>query len=161
MKVKAFSIVEVTVSMVVTAIVIGLVFIMFSMLSEQMLHFKEQSQEVSDLNRLCYAFNKDIFQNAQMSINEEEQIVFNAQTAHKIAYHVNENLFIRSKDDFIDTFHLSVTRFKIDTLFDKKKVRIYQRLLIEMKKEKKMDTLYFFKRINPVQLLEKEFKNED
>lgn len=161
MRLRAFSIIEVTVSMVVTAIIIGLVFIVFSILSEQMLNFKLQSQEVSDLNRFCYAINKDIFEGTKLNYNEDGQLTFYNAPNGEAIYQINENQLIRVKEAFKDTFYLAVNRFRIDTLVDKKRMRSYQRLAIEMKQPTKYHTLFFFKRIDPVQLLEKEFENRD
>ena len=49
--VAAFSIIETVVSLVITAIVMGLIFLIFSILSERMIDFKQQNEDIADLNR--------------------------------------------------------------------------------------------------------------
>ncbi|MFH6996248.1 hypothetical protein ACHRWY_27615, partial [Flavobacterium sp. FlaQc-48] len=54
----AFSIIEAVVGMVITAIIMGVLFVIFSIITGRMLDFKNQNQLVNDLNRLTYSLNK-------------------------------------------------------------------------------------------------------
>lgn len=153
--VRAFSVLEAAFSMVITAIVIGLVFIVFTILSERMLDFRNQNQFVADMNRLTYALNKDIFDNEQMSVNEEG-IAFSSYSGEKVKYLRNEQYTIRDKDGFLDTFKIPLTNLVIDTVQNQNKRVIFQRLTITTDVNKQPMDLNFFKKVYANQLIEKE-----
>lgn len=152
--VRAFSILEAAFSMVITAIVIGLVFIVFTILSERMLDFKRQNQFVADLNRLTYALNKDIFDNENMSVNEEG-ILFIGYSGNKVSYLRNEEYTIRNKDGFLDTFKIPVANLIIDTVQNKNKRIVFQKLTINIDVNKQLMDLNFFKKVYANQLIDK------
>ncbi|MCF6133363.1 hypothetical protein [Flavobacterium wongokense] len=153
--VKAFSVLEAAFSMVITAIVIGLVFVVFTILSERMLDFKKQNQFVADMNRLTYALNKDIFDNEAMAVNEEG-IMFTGYSGNKVRYLRNEEYTIREKDGFLDTFQIPMKNFIVDTLQNKSKKVTFQRLRINIDVNKQPMDLRFFKKVYANQLIEKE-----
>lgn len=153
--VKAFSVMEAVFSMVITAIVIGLVFVVFSILSERMIDFKNQNQFVADLNRLTYVVNKDIFENEKMMVNEEE-IIFNGYQGKEIKYNYSEEFTIRIKEEFIDTFKIPLRDLIIDTIKNKNERVVYQRLKLNIEVNKQPMKLNFFKKVYPNQLIEAE-----
>lgn len=153
--VRAFSVLEAAFSMVITAIVIGLVFIVFTILSERMLDFRNQNQFVADMNRFTYALNKDIFDNEDMSVNEEG-IAFSSYSGGKVKYLRNEQYTIRDKDGFLDTFKIPLTNLVIDTVQNQNKRVIFQRLTITTDVNKQPMDLKFFKKVYANQLIEKE-----
>ncbi|MFN3753683.1 hypothetical protein [Flavobacterium sp.] len=152
---KAFSVMEAVFSMVITAIVIGLVFVVFSILSERMMDFKNQNQFVADMNRLTYVINKDIFENEKMNVSDEE-IIFSSYQGDVIRYHYNEELTIRIKADFIDTFKIPLRNLIIDTIKNKNERVVYQRLKLNIEVNKQPMKLNFFKKVYPNQLIEAE-----
>lgn len=50
--ISAFSLIEAIVSMAITAIIMGFFFVIFSIVTERMLDYKNQNELVNDLNRL-------------------------------------------------------------------------------------------------------------
>lgn len=151
--VKAFSVVEAAFSMVITAIVIGLVFIVFAILSERMLDFKNQNQFVADMNRLSYALNKDIFDSDKMSSNDES-ISFTCYSGDAVKYLRYDDYTIRAKEGFLDTFKIPMTRFIIDTIRNKNNRIVFQRLNLKLNVNKQPMSLKFFKKVNSNQLME-------
>ena len=152
--VKAFSVLEAAFSMVITAIVISIVFIVSTILSERMLDFKNQNQFVADMNRLSYALNKDIFDNENMTINEKG-ITFNSYSGEVTNYLPSEDYTIRAKEGFLDTFKIPITNFIIDTIRNKNKKVIFQRLNLKLDVNKQQMHLKFFKRVYANQLIGK------
>ena len=151
--IRAFSVMEAAFSMVITAIVIGLVFIVFTILSERMLDFKNQNQFVADMNRLTYAINKDIFDSGKMSSNNES-ISFTTYSGDIVKYLRYDAYTIRAKEGFVDTFKIPMTHFIIDTVKNKNNRIVFQRLNLKLNVNKQEMNLRFFKRVNSNQLME-------
>jgi len=146
---------EAAFSMVITAIVIGLVFVVFTILSERMLDFKNQNQFVADMNRLTYAINKDIFDNESM-VESEGGIIFNAYSGNRAGYLYHEAYTVRDKDGFLDTFRIPLKKITIDTVKNARKRLVFQRLTLNIEVNKQPMNLRFFKRIYANQLIAKE-----
>ncbi|TEB41140.1 hypothetical protein D0809_27035, partial [Flavobacterium circumlabens] len=70
--VPAFSIIETLVGMAFTAIIMCILFAIFSIVTERMIDFRNQNQLVNDLNRLTYSLNKDIFEKEKMNRTDNE-----------------------------------------------------------------------------------------
>lgn len=87
---QAFSMIEAIVGMAITAIIMSLIFVVFSIVTERLLDFKNQNQPVNDLNRLTYSVNKDIFENDKMQIRQEE-LVFTGYSGELVRYSVQED----------------------------------------------------------------------
>lgn len=156
----AFSVLETVVSMVISAIVIGLIFLIFTILSERMLDFKDQNQYVADLNRMTYSFNKDIFESDKMVVSDE-QITFFSYSGEKVKYNLYPNYFLRTKEEFIDTFAIPIKEFKIDTIQNKNKRIIFQKLTLNVDVNKEAMQLKFFKKIYSDELIQKDFKENE
>ena len=69
---SAFSIVEAIVGMAITAIIMSIIFVVFSIVTERMMDYKNQNESICDLNRLTYSVNKDIFENEKMTVIDNE-----------------------------------------------------------------------------------------
>lgn len=144
--IKAFSVLEAVFSMVITAIIIGVVFIIFEILSERMIDFRRENQFIADLNRLNYVINKDAFENDEMMVYDSE-LLFSSSTGEKTRYLVEESYFLRKKSEFIDTFYFRVNDLKMDTLKDKNQKNVFQKLNLEIDSNDDKVTLDFYKRI--------------
>ncbi len=151
--VKAFSVLEAAVSMVITAIVIGLVFMIFSILSERMLDFKNQNQFVADMNRFTYVINKDIFDNENMA-TDETGITFKGYSGDITKYLSDQNYTIRQKNEFVDTFNIPITNLRLDTLTNKNKKIVFLRLRMNLDVNEQLMDLKFFKMVYSNQLME-------
>lgn len=158
--IPAFSVLETVVSMVISAIVIGLIFLIFTILSERMLDFKDQNQYVADLNRMTYSFNKDIFESDKMEFSNE-QITFFSYSGEKVKYNLYPDYFLRTKEEFVDTFAIPIKEFKIDTIQNKNKRIIFQKLTLDVDVNKEAMQLKFFKKIYSDELIQKDFKENE
>lgn len=158
--IPAFSIIETAVGMVVSAIVIGLIFIIFTIMSERMLDFKSQNLYVSDLNRMTFSFNKDVFNSEQMTANENE-INFYSYDGDVTKYIIFSDYFLRNNKEFIDTFHIPITKISIDTIQNKNKKNVFLRLKLSVSVNKENLKLNFFKKVYSNQLLKKTLQNNE
>lgn len=151
--VSAFSMIEAIVGMAVTAIIMGIVFVIFSILTEQMLDFKSQNELVNDMNRLTYTVNRDIFESEKMNLAENE-IVFVSYSGESVKYSINENYTLRTKETFIDTFKIEIKQVKIDSVKSENQKPIFRKLRLDLMVNKKEMDLNFYKRVYANELLQ-------
>ncbi len=151
--IKAFSIVEAIVSMAIMAIILGIVFFIFSIVTERMLDYKNQNQLVNDLNRLTYSLNKDIFDNEKMHLMQDG-IIFNGYSGELISYNFTDEYILRSKETFIDTFKIKLNRSRIDSVKSNSQKKVFLKLNLNVvANEREMD-LHFYKQVYTNELLQ-------
>jgi hypothetical protein len=150
--IKGFSVLEVVFSMVITAIVIGLVFMIFAILSERMLDFKERNRYVADMNRLTFSLNKDLFENDNVSATSEG-IFFENYVGKQITYELTQQYLVRSKDDFLDTFAIGMSEIILDTLKAKNGHSLFLRLKASFEVDEQKSAYSFYKPLYSSQLI--------
>ena len=153
--ISAFSIVEVLVSMAITGIIIGIIFTVFTIVSEQLLNFKEQNQYISDYNRFSYAVNKDIFESEEM-ISTENGFIFKKYDGDEVVFENQDSVFLRKAQTFVDTFQFKVNVLSFDTLRNNSKNKVFQRVSVTMQVNKVEQQLRFYKPVYTNQLIRNE-----
>lgn len=153
--ISAFSIVEVLVSMAITGIIIGIIFTVFTIVSEQLLNFKEQNQYISDYNRFLYAVNKDIFESEEM-ISTENGFIFKKYNGDEVMFEKQDSVFLRKAQTFVDTFQFKVSVLSFDTLRNNSKNKVFQRVSVTIQVNKVEQQLRFYKPIYTNQLIRNE-----
>lgn len=153
--IPSFSIIEAIVGMAVAAIIMGITFFIFSIITERMLDFKKQNQLVNDLNRLTYSINKDIFDSQKM-IPNENQITFRGYSGEEVKYYFEQEHSIRIKESFIDTFMVKLNSIRIDSVRSKNRMKVYLKLKINVTSNDNVLDLNFYKRVYANELLNKE-----
>lgn len=163
MKIKftipAFSITETVVSLVVTSIIVSLIFVIFNILSEQIHDFKKQNESIADLNRLSYVLTKDIFECENMH-PVDRQIDFFSISKGKIKYVFADEYIIRNQKEYLDTFKLKETKFKIDTLKNNNKKKVFSRIQMETMINGQLVGLKFFRKVYANELIQQRLLNE-
>lgn len=157
--VAAFSLMEAIVGMAITAIIMGIIFVIFSIMSQQMIDFKNQNELIADMNRLTYNINRDIFENENMSVSEEE-IIFNSYSGSTIKYAIQEKYALRTQETFVDTFHVSINRIATDSVKSSLGKIIFRKLKLNLEVNKEIIDLKFYKRVYANELLGEKIKNE-
>lgn len=152
MNLKAFSIIEVIVSMALSAIIMGLVFLIFSILTERMLDYKNQNQLVNDLNRLTYSINKDVFENQKINLFDN-QVSFKSYSGTTLKYEFSEDFILRKQENFVDTFNIKLNKISFDTVQNKSKNLIYQKINLSVEVNQSNIDLKFYKQVYANELL--------
>lgn len=132
------------VSMAITAIIIGLIFGIFSIVSEQILLFKEQNQYTADFNRLSYSISKAIFESEKMQLRENS-LHFQTYDGKTLIYNQQDDFLIRKAEQFTDTFQLQFQQIQLDTVYNTSKSKIFQKLELQLEANKQPYTLRFYK----------------
>lgn len=149
--IAAFSIVEVVVSMAIMAIILSLVFFIFSIVTERMLDFKNQNQLVNDLNRLTYSINKDIFDNAKMQTTEN-QMIFNGYKGEYIQYDFTKEYILRNRETFTDTFKISFQNIRVDSVKNDSQRKQFLKVSLNVTANERDLNLHFYKPVYPNEL---------
>ncbi len=157
--IQAFSIVEAMVSMVLTAIIIGLIFGIFTIVSEQLLNFKEQNQYTSDFNRLSYSMNKSVFESDKM-IPKENGIIFLGYNGDSVVFIKNDTYIIRSHKTFKDTFQLQINEIIIDSVYNTNKSKVFQKIAFDVLLDERKIPLHFYKPVYANQMMDFKLKQK-
>lgn len=152
--IPAFSIIETVVGMVITAIIMGVLFVVFSIITGKVFDFKNQNQLVNDLNRFTYSLNKDIFEKEKMKVVENE-IHFKGYTGQRVYYQFYDHYILRNSENLIDTFKIKLNKMTVDTVKSKSEQFIFQKLKLNIDSNERETDLRFYKRLYPNELLEK------
>jgi hypothetical protein len=152
--IPAFSIIEAVVGMAIMAIIMGIIFVIFSIVIQRMLDYKNQNQLVNDLNRLTYSINKDIFENQTMDVFDK-QVLFKGYTTEKVSYDFLEDYTLRSREAFVDTFKIKLKSMNIDSVKTASQKMVFQKIQLKIEVNEKNIDLNFYKRVYPDELLQK------
>lgn len=152
---SAFSIVEAIVGMAITAIIMSIIFVVFSIVTERMMDYKNQNELICDINRLTYSINKDIFENEKMNIIDNE-ITFKSYSGGSIKYSFLEDYTLRNNEIFIDTFKIKLDQIHIDMVKSKSEQFVFQKLKFNAEINENKMAFKFYKRIYANELLLKE-----
>lgn len=145
---KAFTVIEAVMGMLVTALIIAVVFIIYNITAQRLLDFKKQNDVAIDMNRFTYAVNKDIFESEDIQVHDQG-MSFYGFTGRKVAYHIDRDYIVRSEATFTDTFFISVKRVFADTLFSEDKTKCYYRVKVVTTDDKEDFDLNFYRRVYP------------
>lgn len=149
----AFSMIEAVVGMAITAIIMGIIFVIFSLVTERMLDYKNQNQLVNDLNRLTFSLNKDIFESETMQ-SGDNNLEFQGYSGDKVDYHFQEEYILRATEIFTDTFRVPLRQLAIDSVKSKSEKLVFRRLKVEVEVSKQPMELKFYKQVYANELLE-------
>ena len=112
-KVKAFTVMEITVAMLLAAIVIGITYAAYSIISQSYIAYHNKNEDMANLVRLDELLKKD-FSHADTISKTESGIICKIDTV-SISYEYQPD-YVVSHSAIIDTFKLKTT--EINTLFE-------------------------------------------
>jgi hypothetical protein len=147
LNIAAFSIMETIISMVITALIISIVFVLFSILTERLFDIKKQNQLTNDLNRLSFVINKDIFENEKMMYSDSSWTFVSFNLEDTIKYQFRDSIVIRRKNEFIDTLGIKVIEINRDSVWNKSKKIGFTKIKLSIEIDKRNTTLQFYKRV--------------
>jgi len=145
--VPAFTIIEALISMVITAIILSIIFVIFSITSERLMDFKKQNEAISDYNRMGYSVNKSIFESNFMKLNNSEELVFSDSYGNEVYFRIYDNYFTMEKNEYTDTFHLKTSGISLDELESISKRAKFKRLKWQLNINDKKTEINFYKKM--------------
>ncbi|PHS07176.1 MAG: hypothetical protein COA88_09275 [Kordia sp.] len=107
--IKAFTILEVVISLALMSIIIAMAYSLYSMLSKQLYVYSDETELVNNYNQLHSLLVRDVH-NSNKLIAIEEQ-VYLLSSNDTIKYYTYDNSLIRVRGEMIDTFLVKVPQF--------------------------------------------------
>lgn len=107
-KVRAFTLLELLVGMIISSIVIGFCYMSYSIIYKQYLNYKILRKEIVETIQLNSILNTG-FVNAETVEFNSNRLVFNSQNGSQLQYDFTNNFIIRKDREVIDTFKLAAT----------------------------------------------------
>lgn len=103
-KVKALTLNEMVIVMIITTIVVGIAFSVLSLVQKHMWSIQENFNLNSEFNRLEQSLWNDINQNRTIDYSPRENIIIFKTEIDSISYQFSKHYVLRE----LDTFHLSI-----------------------------------------------------
>jgi len=123
--IKAFTILEVVISLALMSIIIAMVYSLYAMLSKQIYVYSAEKELVNNYNELHSLITRDVHNSNKLVIVEEE--VHFLSSSDTVKYYTYDNSLIRERRQMRDTFLVKVPKFnalKEDVLLGNRMKRI-------------------------------------
>ncbi len=111
-KVKAFTLMELLVSMLISGIVISIIYLCYEIIYKQYLGYKDTNHTISQAVLLNSLLKTDFTQAAYIT-KSEEGLLFSESGGHTTGYRFNELFVLREVNDVKDTFFIPVREIRI------------------------------------------------
>ena len=106
--IKAFTILEVVISLAIMSIIISMVYVIYVMLAEQLHNYTATTEAVNGYNHAHFVFKKDVFDSNKMeSLPEGVRLITAYDT---ITYHCDGAHLSRQTSKQIDTLAVPITK---------------------------------------------------
>jgi len=149
MKLKAYSILELLVAILISGIVISAAYSVFIFSNKQFFRFTAVKTDVRDYFELSSTIKRD-FENAKTVVKVNEGEIEMELTNQQINYQFETNYILRNIDFHTDTFLFSVTNMEINTLNNYEQGNFINYLKLDLKN----NSLSFFKDYGAIAKLE-------
>jgi prepilin-type N-terminal cleavage/methylation domain-containing protein len=113
-RIKAFTIMEVTVTMLIAAILMGITYTAFTIINKSYNSFNTKNKDMAELEQLDELLRKD-FDRAELILKDQNSILFKRADLTSIKYEFNPNFIIRTSGR-TDTFKFKTE--ELVTLFE-------------------------------------------
>ncbi|WP_452223476.1 PulJ/GspJ family protein [Lacinutrix chionoecetis] len=110
-RIKAFTILEVVISLAIMSIIIAMVYVIFTLLSKQLYQYSNQTEQINNYNQLNSLLIRDLHNASNISYTANELLLTIQSDSIKYA-HANNKL-IRTHVNSIDTFSIEIKTFNI------------------------------------------------
>gem|GEM_PF-1842765 len=107
--IKAFTILEVVISLALMSIIIAMVYSLYAMLSKQLYVYSDETELVNNYNQLHSLLVRDVHNSNKLVAIDEEVYLFSSSDT--IKYYAYDDSLIREKGQMIDTFLVKVPQF--------------------------------------------------
>lgn len=111
MKIKAFTILESLISLILLGIIIGLVFTLLNLINKQVVQFNGNNSDELNYNFFDLTIQKDIYEAYDYSISGNNLLLINYDDSN-IGYEFSNNHITRTKNAIKDTFRLKVKDYR-------------------------------------------------
>jgi len=107
--IKAFTILEVVISLALMSIIIAMVYSLYAMLSKQLYVYSDETELVNNYNQLHILLTRDVHNSNKLVGNSEA--IYLLSSKDSIRYEKVADKLIRSSIGSIDTFKVNIPKF--------------------------------------------------
>ncbi|WP_299112280.1 hypothetical protein [uncultured Winogradskyella sp.] len=140
-KVKAFTLNEMVIVMIITVITVGLAFTVLSLVQRHMWSIQQNFSLNTEFNRLEEALWIDVNNYSSMSYTETDNLVKFRTIKDSMTYRFHDNYVLRNKD----TFHIKIEHKELFFNGEKIKEGKIDALRLELSRKYKDQQIFIFK----------------
>ncbi|CAM1359202.1 type II secretion system protein [Tenacibaculum xiamenense] len=130
-KLKGYTILELLITMVITSIIVSILYVLFSMLSQRYLAFNKNEIEVTEVSMFKNTLKRDVYKSDYLILNFNElKCIRNNQT---LIYSFGDSYITRrlKKSSVIDTFEIKVKK-TTPSFIDYDKLKVLKKLSLRL-----------------------------
>ena len=106
-KIKAFTLLELLVGMIISSLVIGFCFMSYFIIYKQYLNYRTTKQVISDVVLLNTVICSDFTKSNRITAVNENELILDYENKQVINYHFTPEFIIRKADETTDTFKIN------------------------------------------------------
>jgi prepilin-type N-terminal cleavage/methylation domain-containing protein len=131
-KIKAFTVIELIVAMLIGSIVISIVYYTLALMQKHLIQTQETRSLTSDYLLLNKTLQRDIDEAKFITKVSERELLFSFENKYSVAYSFLDNDILRNHSSNIDSFHIATERLSLNWL-EEKNIQLITQLNIETK----------------------------
>ncbi len=111
--IKAFTILEIVISLAIMSIIIAIVYSIYVMMAEQLFGYSRTTDQINDYNQTHYMIKSDLFYSNQLlKLQDGLRLITSKDT---VDYHLIDSKLVRATSKVVDTFSVPIQSFKLET----------------------------------------------
>ncbi|MFI5219201.1 MAG: prepilin-type N-terminal cleavage/methylation domain-containing protein [Bacteroidia bacterium] len=161
-RVHAFTLFEMMVALILTAIVVSIAYLCINIISNQINGFKSKNKQVMESSGFDSVFKND-FEKALTAASHTNGLHFYFPAGRKITYNFNSNFILRTVDEVRDTFFVAAVEMekKFMNLKQENTNGLVDEVIFHSKITGEPEQFHYKKRYASADLMEAENKNEE
>jgi prepilin-type N-terminal cleavage/methylation domain-containing protein len=156
-KLKAFTLMELIVGLIISSVVIAMAATGFRIVDVQFMEYKKTNGRAQQWTTLEYLLQKDVSSCTRLEKLDESTFV-TRYTLKDIVYRQNSGAIIRTQDKLTDTFNIGLSKMEI-SLFNNRGLTekgLIQKLELEMKTSEEPQVYYITKKYSAQTMMNEE-----
>lgn len=144
MKLKGFSILELMVAIILSGMVIGTAYSVYTFTHQQLYHFSSIKTEIRNYYEFSEVLNRDV-ENASKIIKRNEYEIELQQLGRNVTYEFKNDFVLRYHQNNLDTFFFAINQLELNVLNEIKEELLVDYIRLNIADEGKNKTLSIYK----------------
>lgn len=141
-KIKAFTLTELLIGMVISSIVIGIAYYGYSAVNEQLHRYQKIKFEMTELLQLKSNLESEFFEAETVTLEEKRLLFLGKDT---LEYLFDDSLIYRKSNDVLDTFRVNTNNISISSIDGSKTGELVNEFSFDASMFEQTQRLSFFK----------------
>lgn len=144
MKLKGFSILELMIAIILSGMVIGTAYSVYTFTHQQLYHFSSIKSDMRNFYEFSEVLNRDV-ENASKIIKKSEYEIELQQLGKNVVYEFRNDFVLRYHQNNLDTFFFTVNQLEFNVLNELKEDPLVEYISLNIEDKGKNKTLSFYK----------------